>query len=324
MINLNAMVRADHHIRLADSRTASGVQLLRRWNGSACRLSLENTGLHSVRVAEVVAFFIPVTLPPDTPFYGEGYNMLSQYKGTLSRFEDMTNHSDYGHYRFPQKAGFFTVYNLLMLFPREDVILMGFSSCHRFSGEFRFNTENLEVVVDCEDLEVAAGETLELEEFFFASGANREDLLSDFGRRLGMNHKRLPYPEVPTGWCSWYAYGPDVTEQHIFDNLTTIKTRIPQLKFIQIDDGYQKHMGDWLKQHPNFPSPIKDLCLKIKDEGFEPAIWVAPFIAEKDSDLFHEHPDWFIKDDDGRPLPSGDVSFGGWRFAPWYLSLIHI
>ena len=319
MVNLNTMEYADHLIRAVDDAKVSGLRLLRAWNGSTCQLSLVNTGLHPVRVAEVVAFSAPIQLPPDTPFYGEGYNMLSQYKGTLSRFEDMTHHSDYGHYKFPQKDGFFTVYNVLMLFPRESSILLGFSTCRRFSGEFRFNTERLDVVLDIEGLEVGIGETLELEEFFFATGESREDVLSAFGRRIGMNHPRLTYSEIPTGWCSWYAYGPNVTESDIFNNLATIKARIPQLKFIQIDDGYQKHMGDWLKQHPNFPSPLKDLCLRIKDEGFEPAIWVAPFIADKDSDLFHEHPDWFIKDDEGRPLPSGDVTFGGWRFAPWYM-----
>lgn len=319
MLTIRALECADSAIRSADGLLIPGLRLIRIWQGSACRLSVVNESTRPVRLAEVAAFTLPISLPAHTPFYGEGYNMLSQYKGTLSRFEDITNHSDYGHYRFPQKAGFFTVYNLLMLFPQDGAMLLGFSSCQRFSGEFRFNTESLEVVVDCEGLEVSAGETLELEEFFFMSGESRENVLSAFGQRIGQNHPRLPYPEVPTGWCSWYAYGPEVTEQDIFENLGTIKKRITQLKFIQIDDGYQKHMGDWLKQHPNFPSPIKDLCLKIKDEGFEPAIWVAPFIAEKDSDLFHEHPDWFVKDDDGKPLPSGNVSFGGWRFAPWYM-----
>lgn len=257
--------------------------------------------------------------PSDTPFYGEAYSMLSQYKGTIGNPENITKFSDAKHYKLPQKDGFFTVYNLLMLFPQDHVVLMGFSSCHRFSGEFRFNKERLEVVLDCEGLELAAGETLDLEEFFFASGKSREELLAAFGQRIGINHPRLPYPEIPTGWCSWYAYGPKVTEQDIFDNLAAIKKRIPQLKFIQIDDGYQKHMGDWLQQHPNFPSPIKNLCLKIKDEGFEPAIWVAPFIADKDSDLLREHPDWFVKDDAGQPLPSNRDSFGGWRFPPWYM-----
>ena len=54
--------------------------------------------------------------------------------------------------------------------------------------------------------------------------------------------------------------------------------------------------------------------------GFEPAIWVAPFIAEAKSNLFQQHPDWFVKDDAGKPLLRSDkVTFGGWRRGPWYV-----
>lgn len=68
-----------------------------------------------------------------------------------------------------------------------------------------------------------------------------------------------------------------------------------------------------------FDGGVGKLCLDIKNEGFEPAIWVAPFIAEEKSELFQHHPDWFVKDDDGKPLASNRVSFGGWRCAPWYM-----
>jgi alpha-galactosidase len=45
---------------------------------------------------------------------------------------------------------------------------------------------------------------------------------------------------------------------------------------------------------------------------------VAPFIAEANSKVFREHPDWFMKGDDGKPLPANRVTFGGWRRGPWY------
>jgi alpha-galactosidase len=35
--------------------------------------------------------------------------------------------------------------------------------------------------------------------------------------------------------------------------------------------------------------------------------------------VFRQHPDWFVKDDQGRPLPSDRVTFGGWRRGPWYV-----
>lgn len=125
--------------------------------------------------------------------------------------------------------------------------------------------------------------------------------------------------EVPTGWCSWYCFGPNLTEEDIFVNIDSISRRIPELKYIQIDDGYQAYMGDWLVPSPTFSSNIQSLCERIRNKGFEPAIWVAPFIAEENSKLFKEHPDWFVKDESGAPLLSSKVSFGGWRNGPWYM-----
>jgi alpha-galactosidase len=58
---------------------------------------------------------------------------------------------------------------------------------------------------------------------------------------------------------------------------------------------------------------------QIRGAGFEPALWVAPFIASPQSKLFTEHPDWFVQDDQGHPLRSDTFTFGGWRLGPWYM-----
>jgi len=44
----------------------------------------------------------------------------------------------------------------------------------------------------------------------------------------------------------------------------------------------------------------------------------APFIAEGNSHVFQQHPDWFIKGADGKPLAADKVTFAGWRHGPWY------
>ena len=317
-LDKKAFENSSWSIQLSDKSTNKKIILHRKWKGTTCSLSVENTGPKPVRISEISVFRCDIPYPANTPFYGEGYDMLSQYKGTISAFENITNYTN-AHYKLPQKDNAFTVYNMLMLFPTEsDIVLMGFASCHHFSGEFRFNINKLDIVMDCENLEVGAGETLMLEEFYLACGTDREALLDSFGKCIEKNHPRLEYPEAPTGWCSWYCYGPGVTQQDIIDNLKAIKKDLSGLEFIQLDDGYQKAMGDWFIPHPNFPD-IKTLCLKIKEAGFEPGIWVASFIAGKDSEILKIHPDWFIKDDNGKPLCSADVSYGGWRLAPWYM-----
>lgn len=208
---------------------------------------------------------------------------------------------------------------MVMFMPKvEETLLMGFSSCRRFSGEFWFNEKEIQIVLNLEGIEILPGETVELESLFMSFG-ERNTLLEEFASRIAKKHPRLPWEEAPTGWCSWLVYGPDVTAQNIYDNMAGIKERHLNLKYVQIDDGYQAHMGDWLTTADTFEGGIKKMCLDIKEQGFEPAIWVAPFIAEERSEVFQNHPDWFVKDDNGKPLPSNKVSFGGWRCGPWYM-----
>ena len=165
---------------------------------------------------------------------------------------------------------------------------------------------------------LAAGETWELEELMDASHGNRAEVLSFLATRINSHHPALKMPRPPTGWCSWYCFGPRVTAQQVLDNLDTIARQFPGLKYIQIDDGYQSAMGDWLDTGTAFGGNVRTVLDAIRRKGFEPAIWVAPFIAEENSTLFKQHPDWFIKADDGAPLRADRVTFGGWRRGPWY------
>jgi hypothetical protein len=88
----------------------------------------------------------------------------------------------------------------------------------------------------------------------------------------------------------------------VLDNLDFIAKNVPQLKYIQIDDGYQPAMGDWLETGAAFGGNVQGVLKQIRARGFEPAIWVAPFVAEENSHSFAQHPDWFVKDDESKPL----------------------
>src|SRR5215213_86144 len=185
------------------------------------------------------------------------------------------------------------------------------TSCRRFNGQFFLRDSALKVVLDLEGLEINPGETWRLEEFTFQTGKDRAALLENLAKRLNVNHPPLEFAEPPTGWCSWYCFGPRVTAEQVLDNLDFIARNAPNLKYIQIDDGYQPAMGDWLETGKAFGGDVRGVLRKIRERGFEPAIWVAPFIAEERSNLFQQHSDWFIVDADGKPLRSDRVTFGG-------------
>ncbi len=295
------------------------IQLSKQWRGSLFRARLTNNGKIPARIKEVVLFELKLELPPSTRLYGEGFQMLSQTAGTLGQPVDAGNYTDAKHYKMPIPAGTRAFYGLMTLAPPDGTnLLLAFTSCRRFIGQFYLRDNSLQVVVDIEGRELKPGETLELEEFTFRSGPNREQLLEDLAQRLMANHPPLPFSAPPTGWCSWYCFGPRVTAQQVLDNLDFIAKQSPGLKYIQIDDGYQPAMGDWLETGAAFGGNVQGVLKKIRERGFEPAIWVAPFIAEEKSNLLQQHPEWFVKDLEGKPLRSDHVTFGGWRRGPWY------
>lgn len=318
---LVSQVRSGSGGRIVGTAAAdtSALKLERRWRGDVCEIRLKNPGTSPVRVHEIILFDLAHGLRGDTPIYAEGFQMLSQTTGTLAEPRDVGTYTDRGHYRLPEPPGFRAVYGMMMASPPDsDRILLGFTSCRRFNGKFHFNGDRLQGVVETEDLELGPGQSWRLEDLLVTTGASRDALLGRLAAGIERNHPRLRHDPVPTGWCSWYCFGPGVTARNITDNLDWIAKNIPALRYIQIDDGYQPWMGDWLDTGKAFGGGVQGVLREIRDRGFEPAIWVAPFIASEQSRLFREHPEWFVKDDQGRPLRSDRVGFGGWRLGPWY------
>jgi len=284
-----------------------------------CQSKVANISQEPVRIKEVVLFSDPHKLPPETRIYGEGFSKLSQTGGTLGNPVDIGNYTDRDHYKIPQPPDALTVYNMLMLSPPgEDHLLMAFTSCHRFSGSFRLRSDSIEVVLDTENLELAPGQTWELEEFVMLIGTNRNKMLERLADRLCVNHPRRPVKDRPFGWCSWYCFREKVTAAQVHANLDMIARDFPELRYVQIDDGFQPAMGDWLITRPGF-GDLRALCHAIRDRKLEAGIWLAPFIAGGESRIFAEHPDWFVQDENGKPLRSDRVGFGGWRLGPWYV-----
>lgn len=108
-----------------------------------------------------------------------------------------------------------------------------------------------------------------------------------------------------TGWTSWYKYYNRVTEKDVLDNLDSFRdARIP-IDVFQIDDGYQQAVGDWLSINGKFPSGMKNLADRIREAGYTPGLWIAPFVCERKSRVFREQKDWLVRDSKGRPVRAG-------------------
>ena len=127
---------------------------------------------------------------------------------------------------------------------------------------------------------------------FCAEGAENE-LWEDYLNYFTGGRKRL---EKRSGWTSWYNYYTRITEPLILQNLEALKAaRIP-LDIFQIDDGYQAAVGDWLHVNHKFPHGMASLAAEIRQAGYQPGIWLAPFIYERKSRIYREHKDWLLRD----------------------------
>lgn len=288
--------------------------------GERIRTRLINQGSMPVRIHEIVFGDFEHHLPGQTKIYGEGFTHISLTAGTIANPEDVGNYTDRDHYKLPAKEGATTVYWMLLLSPPDGGhLLLGFCTAFNYACKFHLTNEKIQIVLECEDISIDPGETWYLEDFVFLTGSDRAEILDRFADYLreGFRPDVLP-DKPPTGWCSWYCFGPGVTAENVRSNLDFISKNLSQLKYIQIDDGYQAAIGDWLESGRAFGGNIKQVISEIRERGFEPAIWVAPFVAQEDSRLFREHPDWFVKDEAGNPLRSDRVTFGGWSSGPWY------
>lgn len=316
---ISAIKRSYPYVLLKDESMAEEVTVTLKWSGNFCTTIIRNNSKTDQRLKEAVILQAGRQFNENTPFYAEGFQMLSQYRGTLAQPKMAGGYDDNGHYKLPQPPGYKAVYNMLQLHAEGgNEILMGFNSSFKFIGKFYVSADTIKVVMDLENMLLKAGASIQLEEFSLMTGKDANQLTSAFASRINHFHPRLQ-SAIPAGWCSWYCFGPEVTAKNITDNLNYIKQNVSQLKYIQLDDGYQPHMGDWLETNNTFGTSIKTTLKEIARSGFEPAIWVAPFICDSNSKIFKEHKDWLIKDSSGQPLQSNKVTFGGWRLAPWFV-----
>ncbi len=295
------------------------LKIERTWDGERCKTTIKNVGATALHPANIILFNISKHgLNPASPVYGEGFQMLAQKGGTLDSLVHIGTYPDETHYKIPNVHGLSTAYGVLTISPKADEhLLLGFTSCNRFIGRISYDANQMLVSFDTEGLELQPGQSWQMEDFIFLNGNNRSELFEQLAAVISKNHPSIKSNTIPTGWCSWYCYGPDITQAIMQDNLDQFSKKMPSLKYIQLDDGYEPFVGDWLDKNPAYGDLQRSLQ-SIRDKGFEPAIWVAPFVAEKKSRVLREHPDWFIKDTDGSPLVSSKIGFGGWRHGPWY------
>jgi hypothetical protein len=120
---------------------------------------------------------------------------------------------------------------------------------------------------------------------------------------------------IVNGWCNWFYTYDQITEEEVIRNAEFASQHLKAygLEYIQIDEGFQRFHGDW-EGNDRFPHGMKWLADQIKSLGLKPGIWISPYVVSEQTELFKNHPDWFLKNADGSlkrvgPWPSEDTDW---------------
>ena len=170
-----------------------------------------------------------------------------------------------------------------------------------------------------DELEVAPGESLSSERAVVDITSGPIAALEGYGEALAREMKAVSWPHAPSGWCSWYQYFDRVSEADVLSNLEWLaehREELP-LEYVQVDDGYQAGIGDWLTVNERFPRGMAWLAERIHESGFKAGLWLAPFLVGAKSRLYAERPEWLVRNAEGaqtggRP-PEPAVAIQNWE-----------
>ena len=161
---------------------------------------------------------------------------------------------------------------------------------------------------------------------FFISGNIEEATSSTFIFDITPNYMQkryVPYyspinrkrcPKIPTGWMSWNTYFDKATAE---DNLAEARLGKKYLQpfgcefwsieswqgnsdKLPVSSFYNMNLEVNEKQ---FPKGMKALADDIRNLGFRPGLWTAPF-GTGNKDFYESHKNWFLHDKTGKPISS--------------------
>lgn len=248
--------------------------------------------------------------------FSETESPLRKISGPWARRYHLPYYGDEHFYEYPDRQGRFHSYSYTALRSSEDQLLIAASLDESVGYTiFEVTEGSLSVVRECEGLRVSS-DTLLLD-FCILQGAE-DEVVSTWRESLG----RSPQARQISGWSSWYNHFEKITETIVRKNLAAFASRSIPIDYIQIDDGWQRSVGDWLEYSPAFSGGMAALADDIHEAGYQAGLWLAPFVAEADSALCTDHAEWVLKDPEGRPVRAG-YNPSGWSGDFYSLDVYH-
>ena len=229
------------------------------------------------------------------------HTMKGLIKPVINKYH-LRPYGDYDFTRQPVSSGQFHGFTYCYFRWGEQYRFLGSLSEREGFTIFYYDAgkQRMQIEKDCKGLHVTSAWTL-----FQLTNLNgtENEVFDAYFRKMKINR---PKGRPMTGYTSWYNHYQNISEAIILDNLSAAADTKQDWDIFQIDDGYQTHVGDWLSiDTKKFPNGLKKIADKIHQTGMKAGLWLAPFVCEKNSRCYKEHPDWLEHDEAGNPLCAG-------------------
>jgi len=249
----------------------------------------------------------------ETKRYGEGDRMKPLKK--LGNLLNLNKYGDYHFYNASNKVNDIFSHEFTVFSGRNDFLMVASLNQGRFFTviERHYKNDTFIIHLDVEGLALNFDEIFDAGTYYMASAETESILYDGFATYVTGNRTS---GDICNGWTSWYNYYTHITQDIITHNIQALEESPIDFNVFQIDDGYQKHVGDWLNTNHKFEDDLLPIANEAIEKGMKPGLWLAPFICEKESFIYTEKKEWLLKGDNGKPIIAGfNPGWSGFFYA---------
>lgn len=205
---------------------------------------------------------------------------------------------DLTFHKYPEESGIFYGYSYGYVRNKNNITLYGSLSERAGYTIITFNSNSNTISFE-KDLQGVIFEKESKEVLNLAIISGEYDCA--FDEYFSLMKIQKPRVSRKCGYTTWYNYYTNVTEDIVKKDLEAISKLDTKIDIFQIDDGYERTVGDWLiADSEKFPNGMKTAAESIHNKNMLAGLWLAPFAATPKSFIYKEHKDWFVRDKKGK------------------------
>ncbi len=223
----------------------------------------------------------------------KGIDTISEYAARL--YSEKQN-GDYSIAKYKNKAG--VVHGFSYCYFREGDVVRLFASLDESTGYTVFKYDAWDDVLKIsKDIEgVDRFDEYKAMSLFYAEGSE-DEVFDLWFSKLGISCRK-PTPSL-VGYSTKKLS--EIDHGIIFKKLEAVKENFPVEPNIFIVDGRYCRNGDWHEyDEEKFPEGLEPVSDRIKEKKLLSGLTISPFTVEEDSNICIDHPEWLVKDENGR------------------------